>query len=64
MEAETKAKAEEAEAKKGDSAKVIDLISDIRGIKGKYQFKSKGNKSMAEDVDGLLEKIAKHIENK
>lgn len=64
LEAETKAKAEEAEAKKGDSAKVIDLISDIRGIKGKYQFKSKGNKSMAEDVDGLLEKIAKHIENK
>ena len=51
----------EAEASKGDSEKVKDLISDLTELKTKYSFESKKNKAMFLDVSGLLDKVINHI---
>lgn len=66
-EAERKAEAErlaalEAEAKKGDAAKVKDLIADLQAISNKYTFKSKANQKMYADVQVLIGKIVSHIQ--
>jgi colicin import membrane protein len=66
--AEAKAEADrlaaiEAEAKKGDSAKVDDLIAELKSFDGKYQFKSKKNQKMYADVQVLLGKVVAHIES-
>jgi hypothetical protein len=66
-EAESKAEAEklaaiEAEANKGDAAKVKDLIADLQAIGEKYSFKSKKNQQMYADVKVLISKIVTHIE--
>lgn len=66
-EAEAKAEAErlaaiEAEANKGDAAKVKDLIADLQSIGEKYTFKSKKNQQMYADVRGLLNKVIAHIQ--
>lgn len=67
-EAEAKAEADriaaiEAEAKKGDAAKVDDLVSDLKEIGNKYQFKSQKNQKMYADVQVLLGKVIAHIES-
>ncbi len=51
----------EAEAKKGDADKVLDLISDLRALKTKYTFKSKSNQKRYTDVGLLIEKVVAHI---
>jgi len=51
----------EAEANKGDSAKVQDLIHDLIVIKSKYTFKSKKNQTMYIDVKNLIDKVINHI---
>jgi colicin import membrane protein len=66
-EAEEKAEADrlaalEAEANKGDVAKVLDLISDLQTIGIKYQFKSKKNQKMYNDVQNLIDKIVTHVQ--
>lgn len=65
-EAERKAKeAEEVrlqmELAKGDADKVIDLITDLKTLKGKYTFKSKKNQKMYSDTGILLDKIVNFI---
>lgn len=65
-EAEAKAKAEEeakieAELKKGDAAKVKDLVADLEVIKTKYSFKSKKNQKTYSEVGQLLDKVINHI---
>jgi len=60
---EEKAAAEQAELNKSDKAKVADLISDLKSLKGKYQFKSQKNKKMYLDVAVLIDKVIKHIES-
>ena len=52
----------EADAKKGDAAKVSDLIDDLNVIKTKYQFKSKKNQKMYADVSISINKLINHIE--
>lgn len=52
----------EANAKKGDIAKVSDLINDLKVIKTKYNFKSKKNQKMYADVSILIDKLINHIE--
>ena len=62
-----KVKAEEArqfELNKGDSAKVQDLIGDLKGLKTKYVFQSKNNQETYSEVNTLIEKILIHIETK
>jgi len=66
-EAERKAQAEEkarleAELNKGDSAKVNDLVSDLKSLKTKYSFKSAKNQKMYADVNLLIDKVINHIE--
>lgn len=66
-EAERKAREEEkarleAELNKGDSAKVNDLISDLKALKTKYSFKSAKNQKMYADVSLLIDKVINHIE--
>lgn len=51
----------EAEANKGDSAKVADLKNALINIKSKYEFKSKKNQKMYTDVGILIEKVINHI---
>lgn len=65
-EAERKAKEVEearvqAELNKGDSAKVLDLISDLEALKTKYSFKSAKNKKMYADTCVLIDKVVNHI---
>jgi len=59
--AEAEAK-EQAELNKGDAAKRTDLLSDLRGLKEKYQFKSKKNKAMFADVVKSIDTIINTIE--
>ena len=66
-EAKQKADAEaraEAELNKGDTDKVIDLVSDLTILKTKYIFKSKKNKKIYSDVGILLDKITTFINQK
>jgi colicin import membrane protein len=58
--AEIEAKKQE-ELSKGDSEKVLDLISDLKNLKTKYEFKSEKNKKMYSDVSVLIEKVINHI---
>jgi len=51
----------EADANKGDSAKVADLKTDLINLKSKYGFKSKKNQKMYADVGILIEKVINHI---
>jgi len=51
----------ESELSKGDAAKVKDLILEFEGIKEKYQFKSKKNKQMFVNVQGLIDKTIAFI---
>lgn len=65
-EAERRAVEEEAkrlqlELNKGDAAKVDDLISDLKALKTKYQFKSDKNTKMYADVNLLIDKLINHI---
>lgn len=50
------------ELNKGDSAKVKDLINDLRVLKNKYTFKSVKNKSMYGKVGILIDKVITFIE--
>jgi hypothetical protein len=52
----------EENAKKGDIAKVSDLINDLKVIKTKYNFKSKKTQKMYADVSILIDKLINHIE--
>jgi hypothetical protein len=54
----------EAEAKKGDSQKIKDLISDLESIKSnpKYKFKSKKNIKLFNEVSSLIDKTVIHIQ--
>ena len=66
QEAEDKAKQEaesylQAELSKGDAAKIIDLIIDLKALKGKYTFKSEASNKMYEDVGNLIDKVINHI---
>ncbi len=65
-EAEEKAESDrlvviELELKKGDSAKIKDLISDLETLKSKYEFKSKANQSKYAQVGGLIDKVVNYI---
>lgn len=65
--AEAKAEADrlaaiEAEAKKGDAAKVKDLIADLDAIANKYAFKAKKNQVMYSEVQALIGKVIAHIQ--
>lgn len=51
----------QSELNKGDSEKVVDLITDLNSLKTKYEFKSKKNKKMYSDVSTLIDKIIDHI---
>ena len=51
----------ETNAKKGDTAKVSDLIKDLKVIKKKYNFKSNKNQKMYADVSILIDKLINHI---
>jgi len=66
QEAEDKARQEaeeklQIELSKGDAAKIIDLVIDLKALKGKYTFKSKVNNKMYEDVGNLIDKVINHI---
>ncbi len=56
-----KEEAKQAELNKGDAEKVNDLISDLRGLKTKYSFKSTKNSNMYNDVKILIDKVIDHI---
>ncbi len=65
-EAELKAKqdaelARQAELKKGDAAKLKDLISDLEAMKTKYSFKSAKNIKMYDNVNLLIDKTINFI---
>ena len=65
--AEAKAEADrlaaiEAEAKKGDAAKVKDLIADLDAIANKYAFKAKKNQVMYSEVQTLIGKVIAYIQ--
>ena len=49
------------ELNKGDSAKVKDLIEDLKSLKIKYAFKSAKNKKTYLDVGLLIDKVINHI---
>lgn len=51
----------QAELNKGDSEKVKDLITELKGIKTKYTFKSKKNKQKMIDTCVLIDKVINHI---
>lgn len=74
IEAELKAKAEaerkaaeqaeaakQAELAKGDADKVQDLINELLGIKTRYEFKSKKNRTKFTGVCTLLDKVVAYI---
>lgn len=66
--AERKAEADrlamiESDLKKGDAAKVTDLINDLSGLKTKYAFKSKKSQKMYADVSNLIDKVINHIKS-
>ena len=52
----------EDELKKGDAAKVKDLIQDLADLKAKYLFKSAKNKEIYLQVGVLIEKVINHIQ--
>lgn len=54
----------EAEANKGDVAKVKDLINDLNLLKSKYTFKAKKNQKMYKGVNISIDKITAWIETK
>jgi hypothetical protein len=69
VEAEQRAEAErlaaiEAELGKGDKAKFEDLISDLRALKTKYDFRSKRHNALYVSVCELIEKIIVYITSK
>ena len=64
LEKEKAEKARQFELNKGDSAKVQDLIGDLKGLKTKYVFQSKNNQETYSEVNTLIEKILIHIETK
>jgi hypothetical protein len=51
----------QAELNKGDSAKVVDLISDFTALKTKYSFDSTKNQKMYTDACILIDKTIAHI---
>lgn len=55
--------AEQAELKKGDEDKIQDLVFDLNELKTKYEFKSTENKSLYEDVCGLIDKVTNYIKS-
>jgi len=59
---DAEAKALQDELKKGDSAKVKDLINDLDSLKTKYEFKSEKNKKMYQDTIQLINKVINHIQ--
>ncbi len=58
-EADTKT---QLELKKGDSERLVDLISDLETLKIKYAFKSDKNIKMYKDVGLLVDKVINHIQ--
>lgn len=69
QEAEAKAEADieaakELELKKGDQDKIKDLMADIEALKSKYVFKSKQNRLLYSQVNGLLDKVSNYIKEK
>jgi len=54
----------EAEAKKGDAAKINDLITDLKALATKYEFKSKANKILYKNTGALLDKVITYINSK
>ena len=51
----------QAELKKGDAAKLKDLISDLEAMKTKYSFKSAKNIKMYDNVNLLIDKTINFI---
>jgi hypothetical protein len=69
QEAEARAEAErqaaiEAELSKGDKAKAIQLIADLRTLQIKYEFRSKKYKTLYFSVNELIAKIIVYITSK
>jgi chemotaxis protein histidine kinase CheA len=60
-EREAKEAKEQAELSKGDAAKIIDLIVDLKALKGKYQFKAKKNQKLYANTGLLIDKIINYI---
>lgn len=54
----------ESELKKGDKAKIIDLIQDMDALKTKYEFKSKANRLLYHNVGELLTKVITFVLDK
>lgn len=70
-EAEEKAEADkqaeiEADLKKGDTARVRDLVIDLEALKTKYEFKfkSKKNRKLYRDCGLLIDKVVGHMSKK
>jgi len=51
----------ETEAKKGDAAKMKDLINDLTELKTKYSFKAKTNQKLYINTGALLDKIVVYL---
>ena len=52
----------QSELNKGDADKIKDLVSDLVGIRSKYEFKSKKNKALFSNTQGLIDKVITYIE--
>lgn len=53
--------AEQAELKKGDAQKLVNLTNDLAALKTKYQFKSKKNQAKYKGVGQLLDKVINYL---
>ena len=61
-EREEKELLKQEELNKGDSDKVVDLITELETLKSKYSFESESNKRMYTDVGLLIDKVINHIQ--
>jgi hypothetical protein len=59
---ENEEKERQNELSKGDAAKVKDLIKYLEIAKTKFEFKSRKNNKMYEDVQVLIDKVINHIQ--
>lgn len=53
----------EKDLNKGDSAKMMDLITDLIALKSKYKFKSKKNQLLYSGLSNEIDKIVRHLTN-
>lgn len=54
----------EADLGKADKAKFNTIVSDLTALKTKYEFKSKKHNTLSSQVNGLIDKIIIHIQEK